>query len=103
MIAIIRTGGKQYLVKPNQTIQVEKLPGAEGDAVDLETLMVADEKGATMKVGTPIVAGTVVKAKISSQGRAKKVDVIKFKSKIRYARKYGHRQPFTNIVIGEFK
>lgn len=99
MIAIIKTGGKQYLVKPNQTIQIEKIPGQEGETVEFEALLVAEDDGKSVDIGTPSVKGKMVKGKITSQGLAKKVDVIKFKSKIRYSRKYGHRQPFTNVLI----
>lgn len=99
MIAIIKTGGKQYLVKPNQTIQIEKLLGKEGDAVEFETLLVGEENGTSLDIGTPSVKGKKVKGKITTQGLGKKVDVIKFKSKVRYSRKYGHRQPFTKVLI----
>lgn len=99
MIAIIKTGGKQYLVKPNQTIQIEKIPGKEGESVEFEALLVAEDDGKSVEIGAPSVKGKKVTGKITSQGLAKKVDVIKFKSKIRYSRKYGHRQPFTNVLI----
>ena len=98
MLAVIKTGGKQYLVQPGQTITVETLPAAVGAAVTFETLLVAGENGA-VEVGKPTVAGKAVKGKIIEHGRAKKVHVIKFKSKVRYRRKAGHRQDFTRVKI----
>lgn len=98
MIAIIRTGGKQYLVKPNQNIDIEKLEAKEGEAVEFEVLLTADEAGKTVNVGAPTLK-TKVTGKVVRQWRGKKVDVIKFKSKVRYARKYGHRQPYTTVQI----
>lgn len=100
-MAIIRTGGKQYLVKPHQTLQVEKLSVQAGESVEFETLLTADESGKNIKVGTPTLS-TKVKGSVVQHGKAKKVDVIKFKAKVRYSRKYGHRQPYTSVLIGEF-
>ena len=97
-IAIIKTGGKQYLVKEGTKIKVEKLSGNPGDMVKLETLLKADDQGQGVEIGKPMVT-TTASAKIMSQGRADKVTIIKFKNKIRYRRKIGHRQPFTEIQI----
>lgn len=97
-MAIIKTGGKQYLVKPNQTLQIEKLEAKEGDKISFDTLLTMDDAGKKAEIGMPLLK-TKVSGKVVSQGRAKKVDVIKFKSKIRYSRKYGHRQPFTEVLI----
>lgn len=99
MIAIIRSGGKQFLVKPDQTVVLEKLKAAEGDLIEFETLLVSDEAGKKVEIGMPTLSGKRVTGKIVAQGKGKKVDVIKFKSKVRYARKYGHRQPFTSVMI----
>lgn len=99
MYAVITTGGKQYLVSEGQKLNVEKLEQAEGETFTLEALMVADNDGATVNVGTPMVAGSKVTAKILAHGRADKVSIIKFKPKVRYRRNVGHRQPFTQIEI----
>ena len=99
MYAVIATGGKQYLVKEGQTLDVEKLEKEDGSALDLEVLMVADADGKDVKVGTPNVAGAKVTAKVVSQGRAKKIRIVKYKPKSRYTRVNGHRQPFTRISI----
>ena len=103
MYAVIKTGGKQYKVKEGETLKVEKLDSEPGKTVNLEVLMVADEGGKTVKVGTPTVSGAKVTAKVIEQGRAKKVEVVKYKPKSRYKRVNRHRQPFTKIEITSIK
>lgn len=99
-IAIIKTGGKQYKVKENDVIKVEKLDAEDGKSVIFDqVLLVADEKGGDLKLGTPTVSGAKVTGKVLEQGRHDKVNVIKYKAKIRYKKKYGHRQPYTKIQI----
>ncbi|MFH1193493.1 MAG: 50S ribosomal protein L21 [bacterium] len=94
MLAVIKTGGKQYIVKENDKLKVEKLEGNEGDMVKLTEVLLADEK-----IGSPLVEGAFVEAKILRQAKAKKIMVVKFKSKVRYLRTRGHRQNFTEIQI----
>lgn len=98
-LAVIQTGGKQYIVREGQELKVEKLPFAEGASVDFDVLLVSDEEGAKTQVGLPIVDGAKVSARVLDHGRAKKVSVIKYKPKVRYRRNVGHRQPFTRIKI----
>jgi len=98
MLAVIKTGGKQYLVKKGDKIKVEKLEGEEGSKISFsEVLFLGDEK--EVKVGTPFIKGAKVEAKILKQGKAKKVWGIKHKAKKRYKVKFGHRQPFTEVEI----
>jgi large subunit ribosomal protein L21 len=97
-IAIIKTGGKQYKVKAGDELKIEKLAANIGDEVKLETLLVADEDGKEVEVGKPTL-GEKVTAKILEFGKAKKVTVVKFKSKVRYKRTRGHRQEFTKVQI----
>jgi len=98
-IAVIKTGGKQYKVKENDIINIEKLPAEEGKQVTFDhVLLVADEAGKDVQVGTPNVSAKVT-AKVLEQGRNKKVNVVHYKSKIRYYKKYGHRQPYTKVQI----
>ncbi len=99
MIAVIQTGGKQYLVKEGQELKVEKLEGDAGARLAFDAMLVSDEKGTDVKVGTPTVSGAKVEASIVESGRDKKVSVIKYKSKSRYRRNVGHRQHFTKIKI----
>ena len=100
--AVIKTGGKQYLVKPGQSLSIEKIAGAEGDEVKIsDVLLVAD--GKDIKIGMPVVAASVVTAQIEKQYRAKKILVVKYKPKVRYRKKQGHRQFQTKIVIKDIK
>ncbi len=99
MYAVVKTGGKQYKVKEGQTLNVEKLETPAGTSLDLEVLLVTDEEGKDLKVGTPTVAGAKVSAKVVEHGRAAKIQVVKYKPKSRYKRVNGHRQPFTKLQI----
>mgnify|MGYP003973011041 CR=1 FL=1 len=100
MIAVIKTGGKQYKVKEGAKLKVEKLDVEKDTSIDFdEVLLVSDEKGGDTKIGKPNIEGAKVTAKVLEQGRSKKIDVIKYKRKIRYRKKYGHRQPFTEVQI----
>jgi len=99
MFAVIQTGGKQYKVTEGQILKVEKLELEEGKTIDFEALLIADEEGKDVKIGSPTVSGSKVTAKVVEHGRAKKVSVIKYKPKVRYRRNVGHRQPFTKIQI----
>ena len=98
MYAVLATGGKQYRVQEGDVIYVEKLDAEVESTVELnEVLAVGTEEG--IKVGTPVVEGAKVVAKVAAQGKAKKVIVFKYKSKKDYRRKNGHRQPYTKLVI----
>ena len=98
MLAIIKTGGKQYLIKEGDKIKIEKIEGEVGENYTFsDVLLAGDEK--EIKVGAPIVKGTKVEAKITKQDKAKKVWGIKHKPKKRYKVKFGHRQPFTELEI----
>jgi len=94
-IAVIKTGGKQYLVTEGDTLNVEKL-GMESGTVSFETLLTDD--GEVTEVGAPLVSGKVT-GTVVSEGKAKKINVVKYKAKSRYFKKRGHRQPFTKIKI----
>jgi len=96
--AVIETGGKQYKVTPGQTIDVEYLGVAEGSTVELDrVLLIAD--GARVTVGTPMVTGAKVVATSQGDGKGKKIIVFKYKPKVRYRKKTGHRQLYTRLVI----
>lgn len=102
-LAVITTGGKQYLVKEGDVLKVEKLEAKEGDTVSFDALLVMDEAGKDVKVGKPSVSGAKVSAKVTEQGKRDKVTIIKFHAKTRYKRKAGHRQPFTAVKIDSIK
>ncbi len=97
MHAVIRTGGKQYLVAPEQTITIEKLAIEPGQPVVFqEILMIGDTEA---KLGVPIVAGAKVEGVVLTQKRTVKVTGVKFHNKVRYHRKFGHRQHVTEVKI----
>ena len=97
-IAVIKTGGKQYIVSPKQKIKIEKVAGNEGDKVEFkEVLLFSNDK--IIEIGKPLIKGAKVIAKILKQGRDKKIIVFKYKPKKRYSKKAGHRQHFTEVEI----
>ena len=98
MIAVIKTGGKQYLVEEGKTLNIEKLEKEIGDKIEFDAMLVADAEGKDVKVGTPTTGVNVI-AEVLEQGKEKKVSVVKYKSKSRYRRNVGHRQPYTKIKI----
>lgn len=96
--AVIKTGGKQYKVQPGIKLKIEKLDAAEGKpAVFDQVLLIA--AGEKVEVGTPLVKGATVEARVLKQGRGKKKIVFKYHRKTRYHKKKGHRQPFTEVEI----
>lgn len=97
-LAIIKTGGKQYIVAPGQKLKIEKIDGQEGSQVFFDEVLLAVEKGKA-QIGQPKVAGVKVSAKILKQDRADKITVFKYKSKKRHKVKRGHRQPYTLVEI----
>ena len=102
MYAVIETGGKQYKVEEGRTVAVERLEADAGTAVTLDrVLLVADDTSRT--VGTPIIAGAKVKATVMAHSKAQKVVVFKYKSKVHYRRKKGHRQQYTTLRIDKIE
>ena len=98
MFAIIETGGKQYRVTAGDILRVEKLPAEVKNSITFDqVLLIAD--GDKVEVGTPVVTGAKVTAEVVRNAKAKKVTVIKYKSKIRYKKTVGHRQQFTEVKI----
>lgn len=98
MLAVIKTGGKQYLVKKGDKIKVEKLEGKEGSEINFTDILLL-EKDKKVEIGKPIIKDVKVVAKILEQGKGKKIIIFKYKAKKRYKKKAGHRQPFTEIEI----
>ena len=98
MYAVIKTGGKQYRVSQGDTLKVEKLDAGEGDSIEFDqVLMVGD--GADVKIGTPYVEGSRVSARIKTQGRGTKVEIIKFRRRKHHMKRMGHRQDYTEVEI----
>lgn len=97
MYAVVKTGGKQYRVSPGEKLKVEQIPADIGSEIVLDVLMFAD--GDIVTLGTPLVAGTSVKAKVLSHGRGKKVTIFKMRRRKHYQRHQGHRQNYTELEI----
>ncbi len=98
MFAVIETGGKQFHIEPGQTINVDRLPVEVGETITLEkVLLIGQDQQVT--VGKPLVEGARVVAKVTAQGRARKVMAFKYHNKERLRHKHGHRQEFTRLLI----
>lgn len=97
-IAVIKTGGKQYLVSPKEKLKVERIAKREGEEFYFSEILLFADKN-TIKIGTPFVEGVKVKAKVLSHRKGEKITILKHKPKKRYKVKKGHRQPFTEIEI----
>lgn len=96
--AVISAGGKQYQVAEGQLIRIEKILAEVGSHVSLgPVLMLSD--GESLKVGQPTLSDVTVTGKVVEQSKAKKIIVFKYKRRKRYRRKYGHRQPYTAILV----
>jgi large subunit ribosomal protein L21 len=102
MYAVIETGGKQYKIQEGTMLDVELLPADPGAAVTLDKVLVLAD-GDTRTFGTPVVKGAKVRATVMAHRKAKKVIVFKYKSKVHYRRKKGHRQQYTTIRIDKIE
>ena len=101
MFAVIETGSKQYMVKVGDRIRVEKLPYEVGSNIELDRVLLVG--GESVKVGSPVVEGAKVVAKVISHGRGRKIIGMKFKRRKNYRRKWGHRQWYTELEIVDIK
>jgi large subunit ribosomal protein L21 len=98
MYAVIRTGGKQYRVNAGEKLKIEQIPADIGSDIVLDqVLMVGD--GAAVKLGTPLLPGAAVKAKVLGHGRGEKVEIFKLRRRKHYRKSQGHRQNYTEIEI----
>ena len=98
MCAVIKTGGKQYRVAEGDTLQIEKLAGSAGEAIEFNDVLLVGG-GDEVKVGKPVVTGAGVKAEILSQDKGDKIIVFKMRRRKNYRRKQGHRQLYTRVKI----
>lgn len=105
LYAVFATGGKQYRVQAGDTLKIEKLSDTakEGDKLSFDTVLMTDNGGSEVTLGKPFIKGSSVSATLTKISRYKTVDVIKYKQKSRYFKKYGHRQPYFEIKIEEVK
>jgi large subunit ribosomal protein L21 len=97
MEAIVRADGRQLRLVEGQEFEMNHVAGEPGDTIDFDVMMVMD--GSDVTVGTPLVEGAKVTAKITQHGRAPKLVFMKYKNKVRYRRKFGHRQHVTRLVV----
>lgn len=99
-VAVIKTGGKQYVVSSGDTISIEKLHHEveKGDSVVFDEVLLVDN-GSDTTIGAPVIKGAKVKGTVVQVGRAPKIDVVKYKPKSRYYKRNGHRQPFVKVAI----
>lgn len=102
MYAVVESGGRQYKVKVGQTIDVDRLPADAGETVELDRILMLAGDGEA-QVGQPTVAGAKVVAQVVDQIRSPKIIVFKYKPKVRYRRKLGHRQPYTRLLIRDIQ
>lgn len=98
MLAIIKTGGKQYLVSPKDKIKIEKINKKEGQEITFKEVLLA-QKGKKLEIGDPLVKSAKVIGRVIRQAKAKKIIIFKYKASKRYKVKKGHRQPFTEVEI----
>ena len=100
MYAVIKTGGKQYRIASGEKLKIEQIPADIGQEITLDQVLSVGE-GDQLKIGTPLVAGAVVKATVLAQGRHDKVKIFKMHRRKHYQERQGHRQNYTEILIGD--
>jgi large subunit ribosomal protein L21 len=98
MYAVFRTGGKQYRAAKGDVLRLEKIEADEGATITFDEVLLIGE-GAEVKVGDPLLSGSSVSGKVLSQGKTKKVNVVKFKRRKNYLRQGSHRQFYTEVEI----
>ncbi len=98
MYAVIQTGGKQYRVEKGATLKIEKLELGTGDSIEFDKVLMVQSDNA-LKIGQPFVEGGKVTATVVSQGRHKKVKIIKFRRRKHHMKQMGHRQYYTEVQI----
>jgi len=98
MYAVVETGGKQYRMAPGDVLRVEKV-GTPGEEIAFDRVLLLVREDGSVAVGSPFVEGARVLGKVSAHGKAKKILVFKYKPKVNYRRRYGHRQPYAEVRI----
>ena len=98
--AIIKTGGKQFRVEPGRTYRIPTLVGDQGAQVEFNEVLLGND-GSNVRTGVPALSGARVTGEIVRHGKGDKIIVFKMKRRKNYARKQGHRQPFTEVKIND--
>jgi large subunit ribosomal protein L21 len=103
--AVFATGGKQYRAQVGDKVKIEKLGDDHkvGDKITFDKVLLVDDGASEATIGTPFIKGALVSATLDKIGRYKTIDVIKYKQKSRYFKKYGHRQPYFEVLIDSIK
>jgi large subunit ribosomal protein L21 len=99
MYAVFVTGGKQYRAAPGETLRVERLAVEPGETVDFDQVLLVGAEEGVVQVGTPVLAGGRVSARVKSHGRGDKVRIVKFKRRKHHLKRQGHRQDYTEIEV----
>ena len=99
MFAVINTGGKQYCVTEGERVRVERLGADVGDELSFDAMLIGGEEGQEARIGTSQAPAGLVRATVCEHGRARKIEVIKFKRRKDYRRTLGHRQQYTTVEI----
>lgn len=97
-LAVIKTGGKQYLVSPGQKIKIEKIDKKEGEEVIFDQVLLI-KNGKKIEIGKPLISKAKVIGKVLGQGKKEKIIILKHRPRSSYKIKKGHRQPFTRVEI----
>ena len=100
-LAVIMTGGKQYIVKPGDSLNIEKITAKKDGGVDFDKVLLVAE-GEDVKIGAPFIAGAKVSAKTEGDIRGKKTIAMRYKNKTRAMTRKGHRQTYTKVSILDF-
>jgi large subunit ribosomal protein L21 len=98
--AVLHSGGKQYVAREGETIEIDRLPLETGETVEFKEILLSVD-GSKVKIGKPFIQGAVVKGRVEAQIKGEKIIVFKYIPKERYRRKQGHRQRYTRILIDE--
>ena len=101
MYAIVRAGGKQYKVRAGEMLDIDRIDAELGSTIELGEVLAFSAGEGEFTVGTPLVAGATVRAKVLGHHKGDKIIVFKYKPKVRYRRKLGHRQHYTRVRIAE--
>ncbi len=99
MYAVIKTGGKQYRVAKGDKLRVETLNAAEGDSIELDSVLMISDEDEDVTIGTPMIDSAKVTATVVTHGRADKIEVIKFRRRKHHRKQMGHRQNYTLLEI----
>ena len=102
MYAVVKTGGKQYRVSAGEKLKIEQIAAEVGQEIVLDQVLVVAD-GDALKMGTPLVSGATVKAKVLSQGRGDKVRIFKMRRRKHFQKSQGHRQGYTEVRIDDIQ